>query len=252
MTNSETIFHYTTISGLIGIITHSELWASDCRLLNDGTELTYAQEIFLYEVRELNLEPLMDGGYIVAGPLLDYFRMYLTCFCEDGDLLSQWRGYGVDQGYALGFNTAELQAHNIGEICPVQYGISNPKGYFSDELANAVQPTAHPGMEDWHASRSLLPRLARVKHPSFSEEREWRLLVPSFGLPKEGTSVHFRESPMSPIPYLAITIPKESLRKIIIGPGNHAQTRLAAVGEMLQYHEYKDVDVRVSKVPFRN
>jgi len=56
------IYHYTTISGLIGIISNCELWASDCQYLNDGTELSYANNLFLDEVSKLNLEPIYERG----------------------------------------------------------------------------------------------------------------------------------------------------------------------------------------------
>ena len=40
--------------------------------------------------------------------MLNYYEKdddeYIACFCENGDLLSQWRGYGaIGNGYALGF-----------------------------------------------------------------------------------------------------------------------------------------------------
>lgn len=58
------------------------------------------------------------------------FHVYGTCFCEDGNLLSQWRTYGGDVGYAIGFNALHLTAEK-DETDPVffkevTYGISNP------------------------------------------------------------------------------------------------------------------------------
>jgi hypothetical protein len=36
--------------------------------------------------------------------------IFVTCLCESGDLLSQWRGYaGAGYGYSLGFNTSPLE-----------------------------------------------------------------------------------------------------------------------------------------------
>jgi hypothetical protein len=35
--------------------------------------------------------------------------LYLTCFCEEGDLLSQWRGYGGNDGrYCIQFDASRL------------------------------------------------------------------------------------------------------------------------------------------------
>src|SRR5215216_3035907 len=187
MTTSAIIYHYTTIPGLIGIVTHCELWASDCQFLNDGSELSYARDIFFAELQKLGTPRIEEEGYVPPGRSLQNFRMFITCFCEDGDLLSQWRGYGADQGYALGFDTETLQAFNSSEtlqalspnvlipfceIIPVQYGIANPTEYFAQELKWASRRSGHPGVAEWHNSERLLPRLACVKHPGFAEERE--------------------------------------------------------------------------------
>jgi hypothetical protein len=248
------IYHYTTISGLIGIISSKELWASDCRFLNDGTELSYARDIFLKEVVKLKLPPPGRGsGYIIPGNSLDYFQMFISCFCEDGDLLSQWRGYGKDQGYSLGFYTHLLNAPGIEEIKPVQYGIDNPKEYFAGELDAAVQPTAHPGVEGWHRSGWILPRLVTVKHPSFFEEKEWRLLkqLPSMGNDENLCEINYRASYLGPIGYVKIPFQIDSLREIIIGPGEYPTIRETGVREMLSKEGFTETSVHISKIPFR-
>jgi len=251
--NCETIYHYTTVSGLIGIVTHREIWASDCQFLNDGTELSYAEDIFRKEVQKLNLPPLTNGGYLIAGPSIWLFRMFIACFCEDGDLLSQWRGYGADQGYAIGFDTEILRSLNIGEVSPVQYGIVNPSEYFKQELDDANHISGHPGVSEWYASERLLPRLARVKHPGFAEEREWRILkqVPFYDLSSQEVNTQFRPSPMGPIAYLVLPFPPDCLREIVIGPGSHTETHKAAIKNLLRINNLPSVNVRISNVPFR-
>lgn len=248
------IYHYTTVTGLIGIISHKELWASDCRFLNDGTELSYAKEIFFNEVQKLNLPPIDNGGgYPLPGSTLDYLHMYITCFCEDGDLLSQWRGYGTDQGYSLGFDTLLLNESDVHEIRPMQYGIDDPKKYFADDLEAAIQPTSHPGMQEFYRSGLILPRLATAKHPSFGEEKEWRLMkqISSFGKDDELYEINFRPSPLGPIGYIKIPFRIACLREIIIGPGEYPTTREAAVREMLTKNGFSDTLVRVSNIPLR-
>lgn len=251
MSTPSTIFHYTTIAGLIGIVTKRELWASDYQFLSDGMELSYARDIFFAEVKKLKLSYLgEEGGYRVAGSSLAEFRVFIACFCEDGDLLSQWTGYGADQGYALGFDTAKFQSLNLGEFTSVQYGITDPSAYFAEELETATQPTAHPGVEEWHSSESLLPRLVRVKHPGFAEEREWRLLKQVWSI-DETPGIQFRPSPMGPVPYIVHTFPAECIREIILGPGSYTSARKAAVEGMLRYCGFKGVAVLESKIPFR-
>lgn len=247
------IYHYTTITGLIGIISHKELWASDCRFLNDGTELSYAKEIFFNEVTKLELPSIYGGGYRLPGSSLSGFQMFIACFCEDGDLLSQWRGYGTEQGYSLGFDIQLLNDNDFYEIKPVCYGIDNPREYFKNELDAAPQPTAHPGIEEWHRSGWILPRLAAVKHPSFIEEKEWRLMlqIPSMGRSEKAYEICFRPSTLGPIGYIKIPFQTPCLREIIIGPGEYSTTREAAVREMLSKNGFSDTLVRISKIPVR-
>ena len=40
----------------------------------------------------------------ILRPWLDtQLRLFVTCFCSNGDLLSQWRAYAGSGGYAVGF-----------------------------------------------------------------------------------------------------------------------------------------------------
>jgi hypothetical protein len=199
MNSCPIIYHFTTISGLIGIISGKKLWASDCLFLNDRTELSYARDIFFSGVNDLNLAPIDDGGYIIPAEPEDNFCMFITCFCENGDLLSQWRSYGLDQGYSLGFDVSKLKLlDNIDSVIPVEYGITNPSEYFAPELELATRGTAHPGNSAYYAAQKILPRLARIKNPCFKEEQEWRLLrqLP-IDINKEDNEILFRESTKS-------------------------------------------------------
>ena len=181
------------------------------------------------------------------------WRVFVTCFCEAGDLLSQWRGYGTDHGYALGFAAEPLGDANAGELTPVQYGIADPTAHFASELEGAQQRTAHPGEVAFHISEKLLPRLARVKHPSFAEEREWRLMrqVDAVTLRTEPVVVQFRPSSLGPVPYIVNAFPSECLRGVVVGPGSHGSVRARGVREMLQYHGFADCEVHLSDVPLR-
>jgi len=182
-----------------------------------------------------------------------YFRMYIVCFCKSGDLLSQWRGYGVDQGYALGFDKTKLASLNIGEIAPVQYGIPNPKDFFDDELKTACHPTAHPGTYDYFSSRDFLPRIAKIKHPGFAEEKEWRIMTQLAVLEDDidNPKIKFRPSKMGPISYLAHTFTHNCLKEIVIGPGEYSTVRENAVRNLLNHYHFEKVHTRISTIPLR-
>ena len=99
------LFHYTTAEGLKGIIENNELWASSAYFLNDSSEVMYGYGV-VKEVLEEWIKSCGRGEYSMAlGFARDLLRgfghdllnkniidpIYLACFCEDGNLLSQWR-----------------------------------------------------------------------------------------------------------------------------------------------------------------
>lgn len=247
------LFHYTNIKGLIGILSKLELWSSDCRFLNDGREIIYARDIFFNEVEKLNLPPLeLGASYLIPNLGLELYRIFVTCFCEKGDLLSQWRGYGKEQGYAIGFDFNLYEDNDKFEISKIQYGINNPKEFFSEELERAPQISAHPGVTDYHVSEMMLPRFAQVKHPSFVEEQEWRLIfqIPEYEF-RNKENAFFRESHLGPIPMIINSIPKKCIKKVIIGPGPYSDICKQSVQSLLMIQEFLNVKVELSSIPFR-
>lgn len=117
-------YHYTDINGFMSIMKNKELWATNTRFLNDETEclegLLLAQEI----IREY-LETCIDkekaflySFYKVAQDRIDKGskqNVYSISFCEDGDLLSQWRGYGKRGGISIGFDLTYYETEHQGE-----------------------------------------------------------------------------------------------------------------------------------------
>lgn len=247
------LYHYTTISALISIITRRELWASDCQYLNDGTELKYAEDKFFAEIDKLKLPELEDGGYNIPWRSSNYWRMFVTCFCEDEDLLSQWRGYGTNQGYALGFDSEGLSAAGIGDLIQIQYGLDDPTAYFAEELKIAPTGTAHPGVRANYLTGELLPRLAGVKHPRFKEEREWRLMRKNETGLDDNIKVQYRPSSLGPVPYIVNKFPIGCLREIIVGPGEYSEVRREGL-ELMIWTEglINSCQVRLSEIPLRS
>ncbi len=46
----DTLYHYTTFKGLIGIVKTGTLWASDIRYMNDSAELMHTADLIRQEV----------------------------------------------------------------------------------------------------------------------------------------------------------------------------------------------------------
>jgi hypothetical protein len=68
-----TLYHYTTFSGLLGIVKSRTLWASDIRYMNDSAELRHTANLIAAEARER-----IDSGH--ADPsLLSLFADWVSC-----------------------------------------------------------------------------------------------------------------------------------------------------------------------------
>jgi hypothetical protein len=106
------LFHYTAAEGLKGIIENNELWASSAYFLNDSTEVIYGYGLLKEALVEwiannprpevsLSLEIARDFRRSFDEDLLNVGNIrpiYLACFCEQDNLLSQWRTYGQSGG----------------------------------------------------------------------------------------------------------------------------------------------------------
>ena len=190
ISKTSTLFHYTTAAGLLGILRSSTLWATDLRFLNDAQESIYAQELVADAVQGMK-NPVLDPGHVAHGmgqPAVERFAryqgfvldalnsaeygVYVACFCESGDLLSQWRGYGSDHGYAIELNTDALKTALGGlNTYPPATGLEQVR-YGSDAAADVVSLAVeavgdfnlnHPGVKAEYKALQLSALLATVR-----------------------------------------------------------------------------------------
>lgn len=201
------LHHYTTMDGLDGITNSMTLWASDVRYMNDSTELEYAAQLIDEIVADALAgasESRLRDAYVpgMANTFLTGPQPFISCFCEEGDLLSQWRGYvpgeaGVSLGFDLRFVEA-LQKDIFGApgsrglyLRKVIYDPAEQRRRVRDVVETWLQTLSHliaadgPGHEwesvypypaIWSLSMALKEHHLSFKHPTFSEEREWRLI----------------------------------------------------------------------------
>ena len=95
------LYHYTDASGIKGIAESGQLWASNAAFLNGSSEIVYIKTVLETVANDLQSEfehELSRRFLRLIGPMFEDFvlgghDLYLACFCEHDDLLSQWRGY---------------------------------------------------------------------------------------------------------------------------------------------------------------
>jgi len=141
------------------------------------------------------------------------------------DQLSQWRAYCRGGGYALGFRRTELQslmrAHCFF-LGPCLYEKADQESRITDCLRAGMNAydTAKAGSEQTTPRTAAIEGLkecglnlyilaALLKHPSFCEEEEWRLIAPVVN-PRSTIDprLEFRDKPgiSMPIPYLNCSV----------------------------------------------
>lgn len=112
------LFHYATCETLWKILEGDCFWARNIRFSNDSKEYRTGQntiEWFIENNLELSKREKKDIlSHIRENPMM----YYMICFCESGDLLSQWRGYaknGVSIGldFTGGSNNKEKLADHV-------------------------------------------------------------------------------------------------------------------------------------------
>jgi hypothetical protein len=120
----DTLYHYTTLAGVIGIVSNKTLWATSIRHLNDATEFTYAHGV-LREVLEGATRGTPAGVSAAVEFMVSYLNVsttqvassfmgkfgatYVVSLSSEPDKLSQWRAYAAGGGYALGLRLEALR-----------------------------------------------------------------------------------------------------------------------------------------------
>lgn len=303
------LYHYTSAAGLQGILSPSWpsdlfvpptgggsalLHATDVRYMNDSVELRFGADLMINrlhadaakhdddftEVLNRLAEQLEPDLF---GQATQHLRAFAACFCDNGDLLSQWRGYsGGVGGFAIGFPTEVLANHALSiigrpfggpdsfklEIQPVIYGTAAATAAIDQHLFDLRQNRAVVVMRDGKPAFEWLlgdvyRLLARIKHGAFSEEREWRLIQ----LVNQQEYMHHipvraRAAGLVPYIHFGLNLPvhngddyvrpmQAAIESVIVGPGSDQQAQAWAVGDLLRSAGYSQLDISLSRAPYR-
>jgi hypothetical protein len=267
------IYHYTSNEGFLGIA-RKILWASKLHYLNDSTEFAYAiglakdrlgvrSEHYSSKLKTFHEKTLESISSI------ENVHMFVACFSERGDLLSQWRGYCPNQvGYSIAFDREQLEESALRQgfrLIRCEYD-KDRQNAIVDELLSEAEGTVDQTSPS-EAAKHLAMRISEIapalKHPQFSEEHEWRLASKG---PVRITSsqIRFRPSRWTLIPYYLFELCAESeplkLSHVYVGPNPHMRLAKDAAYWALWNagvkfkpgsQSHPPIDVRASSVPYR-
>lgn len=285
--------YYTTAATAQLILKNKELWMRNTAVMNDYMEVEHGLNCLVQSYNSAvgsELKAAMDECFPgVAAELEALFNSWIPIIKKQTYILSvtehaasddafgrlsMWRAYGGDAGIALVFNggpmfrpsdalkaysspVAYLAANGVAdELAKVTLGIRKNAGYVRSQS------------KKWLLSLMFEAfRFAAIctKHPSFSEEREWRV-VSTQDLDQSERLKPICET-IGNTPQLLLKlklqdIPEEGLYglsmpsfldRILIGPCEHPETIKTALSSLLAECGISDPDnrIHITGVPLR-
>jgi len=272
----DVLYHYTDLRGLQGMFSSYNMWLSDAAYMNDPLEGTWVHHIAGTLAREIlgdsalgqqtrdHIEALLlapdlwdqslrsrrdEPDRLHYAAMEEAFRpAFIASFTEDGDLLSQWRGYGAGgDGVSIGFDLSKLSLSVVDSVFPedsappalikVEYDAETQR----TEVRQIFEMARH--LHDEHVdvlstnpyTAVRLPQLFsdtirdalywlrwEFKSPAYREEREWRLVSTPMAIRTRLT----RMSNGHIVPYVEMPLPQTPGRpvgrleipRIVLGP----------------------------------
>ena len=253
--NPQRYGHYTSLSGLMGIVKNETLWATNIKFLNDEHEFQHALDLIKEIILKAKITPA-DSNYSryqeyvsrIGDKLnsLDRYEaesVFTLAFSEETDLLSQWRGYcPSNNGYCLIFDVEQIyeaiksvfdDCHLVKCVYDNAQKETQLKKLLNDNWAKYGQIEGEKekkGLLD-ELEKKLMLLASYFKHPSFEEEKEHRIVVLLTYAPD--SDLRFREGRFSLIPYIELPAPRKTIRKICIGPTAHKELAKRALETFL-------------------
>jgi hypothetical protein len=268
------LYHYTSASGLMGIIENREIWATKIDYLNDAHEYWHAQALAyqaltrrekkksneavkfaLNEMKE-RLERRLDMGVFVAS------------FSEEGDLLSQWRAYcPAKGGFSVGFPTEVIFSERPpGQDLSLRkciYTYRRQRRFIEDAITWCLEPLLSSSESSkqrteelghgcaWNFFRLMTLSSPLLKSPGFAEEKEWRLVL----INHASQTPLYRTSDSLIVPYISIPLYSETksfaISRVVVGPTGKLDLSFESLKSYLA-HSGISCRVATTKVPYRN
>ena len=238
---SQILYHYTDFIAMDGILREKELRINNVLNMNDAEEMHhFLKGIILAVQRRLEAAGETEKAYQLQKRVEEMqqnrfeYSAYAACFSSFRDDAAQWERYANrGKGVCLGIRRKVLEKIIGGSI-------SLQKVYYEDNL------DSHPFVEEiyslicesgdlsehnptlWKTLREAWRASASFKHPSFSSERETRLVVmpydaddfnvkPRYHVAKERIKKYYPLDLESMCRQAGVTM-EDLVSEIIIGP----------------------------------
>ncbi|MFW6122387.1 MAG: DUF2971 domain-containing protein [Petrotogales bacterium] len=288
---SDVLYNYSSNEAFLSIIKNRSIWLSSLSSSNDTLE----GQIVFRVIEDLAKLEKMDGKKINdLNDFLYFFQQYIDnlglCLSEEGDLLSQWRGYANDgKGMSIGFSKDYLdrwandskseETKTILALTKTLYNYENilplikplyldikkeiDKGALDEvNFGTILNPKTDEEIEEEKQkylnkrnklvikALPIINYMYKIKNEAFKEEKEWRLRTVL--LKSENEDCLFRNSNTRIIPYKEMNFPDFNIQIIKrIYIGPKNDTPIYTIKCLLSKYNFKNVEVKKSKASYR-
>lgn len=245
----EVLYHYTNQGGLLGIIESASMWATKIQYFNDSAEyhltLRLAERLVHDFVREGRYRISSDAdrdSMLSSIKSIEQANLFVISLSSLNDSLSQWRGYGSpSSSFAIGFRHSDLEfiAEEIDwRVFRCVYRPEQHRRLVGQIVTKAMKSDSVREADS--ILRGQLQALApRMKHYSFEEEDEWRIVSPV--LPEQ-VNLSFRAGRFTPIPYVGFPTVRfdsgqSAIEEVVVGPSPHRDLAIMSTAAFLRQME---------------
>jgi hypothetical protein len=191
-------------------------------------------------------------------------NVFITCFSESKDDLSQWRGYAPEGcGVCIGFSSSALQKAAQTEAIPASEKRHNTVSFLTNVIYvdKDSGPTFDLIIEDMLNERpETSPKPSTMlalsapfyKNSSFQDEREWRIVTRS--VLSNLSQIQYRVGKSTLVPYLELNLKsceEDFISEVIVGPSPNIDLSVEALQQMMD-GGMKNVVVTPSDIPYRH
>ncbi|TWT04429.1 DUF2971 domain-containing protein [Planococcus sp. CPCC 101016] len=265
------LYHYTSLNSLMGMIETNRLWMSKGTFLNDSSELVYfsgvlknviskmviPEKVSLWNLFTEKLEKALD--HFMKEIVESGFEVYIFSMSQTEDSLALWYNYARGDGYNIGFSAADLlgkvSAHPDSSAALHGFVVYNKQeqeavltnflldsfelvsGYEAEQVAAALPN---------HFFSMIVSCAIFFKDTSFKSEEEYRIAIIGGG--KEDDKVKFRARHGVIIPYIEVEFEERlPISHITIGPKNNIDIAKSGVEHYIKSKGYDLDKISVSK-----
>lgn len=271
------LYHYTSYEGANGIITNKALWLTKLSYLNDTTELKLAIDLFQREASRIakEIKDREQREFLEkAAHQLESFSEVNICaasFCEDGDLLSQWRAYGQKgNGIALGFNGKSFKNLSNIKLWKCIYKQREHLRIVGELVETLLKSynvilKGRIGNRNWGKTKSdligyfnstFLQVAPILKNSHFHEEKEWRLITVPMPFTDKNYDAKITNHRVLQCYILNFDLIDKGeytfLEKLVIGPTKEPGLVSDAFGVLSHKYGFYVNEISCSSVPYRS